>query len=255
MTKIRSQLFRDLNVSPANKQWAWCAKNTTLKRAVFTLWEDLEEQNKIWLIHDENAPSDLRKRNGFKNQKETIDEAKDENYEVFGIICIAKDPETDPRKIKEVKGDFVYKLEFVDKGNQIFVRVKKTIPLLEIIRRDQHDLNSENGLQDLDTSNFGSDNPDRALSKGYIIKRDNKVRQAVIKRAKGKCEYCGEATFKTPNGQNYLEAHHVIFLAKSGTDRMDNVIALCPSHHREAHFGNNSENLEKEFLEILSKQK
>ncbi|WP_268034021.1 HNH endonuclease [Algoriphagus sp. PAP.12] len=251
MAKNRSQLFRDLNVSPANKQWAWCAKNTTLKRAVFTLWEDLERPNQQWLIYDvyENY-----KKAGYYDQKRTIDLSISEDFEIFGIVCVAKDPNAEKRSIVEIKDDFVHILEFVDKGNQIFVRVKKTVPLLEIIRRDQHDLNSENGLQDLDTSNFGSDNPDRALSKGYIIKRDNKVRLAVIKRAKGKCEYCGEGSFKTPNGKNYLEAHHVIFLAKSGTDRMDNVIALCPSHHREAHFGINAEDLEKEFLEILKKK-
>jgi len=32
---------------------------------------------------------------------------------------------------------------------------------------------------------------------------------------------------------------------------MVNFIALCPAHHREAHFGVNAEELEKEFLDIL----
>lgn len=248
MAKNRSQLFKDLNVAPTNVQWSWCAKNITLKRAVFTLWEDLEKPNQTWLIYD---VGEFYKKAGYYDQKRTIDLAIKEGFELYGIVCVAKDPEADKRSIIEIKSDYVHKLEFLDKGDLIFVRVVKTIPLLNIIRQDQSDLSTANGLQDLDASNFGSDNPDRALTKGYIIKRDNRVRKAVIKRAKGKCEYCGESSFITSNGQYYLEAHHIIFLAQSGTDRMDNVIALCPSHHREAHFGINAENLEKEFLEIL----
>lgn len=248
MAKNRSQLFKDLNVTPSNVQWSWCAKNISLKRAVFTLWEDLEKSNQTWLIYDVD---EFYKKAGYYDQKRTIDLAISEGFELYGIVCVAKDPEADKRSITEIKDDFVHQLEFIDKGDQIFVRVIKTIPLLNIIRQDQSDLKTSNGLQDLDSSNFDSDNPDRALSKGYIIKRDNKVRNAVINRANGKCEYCGNTSFMTPNGQCYLEAHHIIFLAKSGTDRMDNVIALCPSHHREAHFGIKAEDLEKEFLEIL----
>jgi hypothetical protein len=32
---------------------------------------------------------------------------------------------------------------------------------------------------------------------------------------------------------------------------MDNVIALSPYHHREAHFGINAEDLEEKFLDII----
>jgi 5-methylcytosine-specific restriction protein A len=248
MAKNRSQLFKDLNVEPTNVQWSWCAKNTTIKRTVFTLWEDLEKPNQTWLIYDVN---ESYKKRGYYDQKKTIDLAIEKEFELFGIVCVAKDPEAEKRSIIEIKDYFVHQLEFVHEGDQIFVRVVKTIPLLSIIRKDQNDLTTSNGLQDLDTSNFGTDNPDRALTMGYIIKRDNKVRKAVIKRAKGKCEYCAEVSFLTSNGQNYLEAHHIISLARSGTDRMDNVIALCPSHHREAHFGVNAVKLEMEFLIIL----
>lgn len=249
MAKNRSQLFKDLKVEPRNVQWSWCAKNTTIKRAVFTLWTDKDLGNSTWLVHDKNSP--LKKTNGYKDQKETIELALKEDYELYGLVCVAKDPEAHPRSIKEIKGNFVYKLNFIDKGDQIFVKVKKNISILEIMRNDQKEFSYYNGLQDLDTSNFGSDNPDRAATKGYIIKRCTKVRKAVIKRANGKCEFCGKISFTTSNGYNYLEAHHIISLAQSGKDRMDNVIALCPSHHREAHFGDNAEDLEKKFLDIL----
>ena len=78
--------------------------------------------------------------------------------------------------------------------------------------------------------------------------RDPKVRDAVLRRAKGQCEYCGQLGFKKPGGTRYLESHHVIALARDGEDRETNVIALCPNDHREAHFGNRGEEIESEMI-------
>ncbi|CAN0604767.1 unnamed protein product, partial [Ectocarpus sp. 12 AP-2014] len=40
------------------------------------------------------------------------------------------------------------------------------------------------------------------------------------------------------NGEPFLEVHHIIPLAESGHDAVENTMALCPNCHREAHFGN-----------------
>lgn len=53
------------------------------------------------------------------------------------------------------------------------------------------------------------------------------------------------------NGKHYLEAHHVIALCDQGKDTEENVIALCPEHHRQAHYGTNAEALEKKFIECI----
>jgi len=37
-------------------------------------------------------------------------------------------------------------------------------------------------------------------------------------------------------------------LAKDGADRETNVIGLCANHHREAHFGTLSDELEKKLI-------
>jgi hypothetical protein len=67
--------------------------------------------------------------------------------------------------------------------------------------------------------------------------RDPGVRRFALQRAGGRCEYCGIAGFKMPDGSIYLETHHVIPLSEGGPDSAENVVALCPNHHREAHFG------------------
>ncbi|WP_083400893.1 HNH endonuclease [Nitrosospira briensis] len=97
----------------------------------------------------------------------------------------------------------------------------------------------------------GNERPDRVSGVGSGYRRDDRVRQFVLRRAKGRCEYCGILGFELPDGTNYLEAHHVIALAKEGPDKIGNVIALCAHHHREAHYGRDADKLEASFVEKL----
>ncbi len=99
---------------------------------------------------------------------------------------------------------------------------------------------------------LGSDIPIRARSEVWSYLRDPKVREAVLQRANGTCEYCGQLGFTKPDGTRYLESHHVIALANDGEDRLTNVIALCPNDHREAHFGAKCEQIEQEMVQKLS---
>ena len=94
---------------------------------------------------------------------------------------------------------------------------------------------------------LGSDAPDRRCTTVVMYSRDPEIRKRVKIRAKGKCELCGEPGIISTNGTPYLECHHIIALANEGEDRMTNVIALCPKDHREAHFGERSEELERQM--------
>jgi hypothetical protein len=100
-------------------------------------------------------------------------------------------------------------------------------------------------------NDLGTDSPERQLSQGWSYPRDPKVRDAVLARAKGCCEYCGVPGFLKPNGNRYLETHHIIALAAEGADRLTNVIALCPNDHREAHFGERRGFLELQMIDRL----
>ncbi|HEY5305836.1 MAG TPA: HNH endonuclease signature motif containing protein [Pseudolabrys sp.] len=101
---------------------------------------------------------------------------------------------------------------------------------------------------------LGSDRPESVPTLGKRYLRDPKVRAAVIERAQGKCEFCGRLGFKCADGTRYLECHHIIALANEGPDRMNNVIALCPGDHREAHFGERRTGLEKEMIRIVAEK-
>lgn len=98
---------------------------------------------------------------------------------------------------------------------------------------------------------IGPDKPSQRTSSTTYYIRDPRVRSAVLKRAKGRCEYCGEPGFECPDGSAYLEAHHIIALANDGADRMTNVIAICANDHREAHFGRTKTDLENEMIKVV----
>jgi hypothetical protein len=102
------------------------------------------------------------------------------------------------------------------------------------------------GLDAID--DIGTDAPIRTKTEVWCYIRDQKVRDAVLLRAKGRCEFCGELGFMKPDGSRYLESHHIIALADDGEDRLSNVIALCPGDHREAHFGKNAKQIEQKMI-------
>ncbi|MDB4619120.1 HNH endonuclease [bacterium] len=75
-------------------------------------------------------------------------------------------------------------------------------------------------------------------SKSEYFKRSKEVKQYALLRAKGKCESCSKpGPFFTKDREPFLEVHHIHRLADDGPDSIENVAALCPNCHREAHFG------------------
>jgi hypothetical protein len=77
----------------------------------------------------------------------------------------------------------------------------------------------------------------------YERERSAAVRQMVMARSKGRCEWCGQPGFIKHDGQIYLESHHVVPLFQEGDDSVENVIALCPNDHRMAHYAANRDDL------------
>ncbi|AQH01530.1 hypothetical protein A9R05_22220 [Burkholderia sp. KK1] len=109
-------------------------------------------------------------------------------------------------------------------------------------------------LDDLFSASDDIGIPDRALKVRSEFRRDAALRRTILKSANGRCEHCGRQGFLLQNGLRYLEVHHIIALANDGQDTEINLIALCPEHHREAHFGAHAEELEKRFLERVRRR-
>ncbi|WP_090211326.1 HNH endonuclease [Litoreibacter janthinus] len=72
-------------------------------------------------------------------------------------------------------------------------------------------------------------------SERYV--RDPEVIAWVLAEAAGVCENCGNpAPFKRPNGEPFLEVHHLRPLGEGGRDTTENAAACCPNCHRRLHY-------------------
>lgn len=87
---------------------------------------------------------------------------------------------------------------------------------------------------------------------GKIRLRNPQVRRDVLLRSQGNCELCNTRGFMLPGGRLYVETHHVVPLAEDGADLEWNVAALCPSHHREAHYGMRAPEIRLRLVEFLT---
>lgn len=142
----------------------------------------------------------------------------------------------------------------------IVAKGERQLPLVELVRSQSIDLLHmpalpslpADAIEDLNEIPVGVTEPEMTYRTSASYARDPKVRSYVITRANGNCEYCGEKGFLMSDGKShYVEAHHIIALADDGKDTPENVIALCPKHHREAHFGMNRGQLEAEMTSLL----
>ena len=71
-----------------------------------------------------------------------------------------------------------------------------------------------------------------------LYRRSQAVRINVLMRAQGSCESCKKpAPFARSDGTPYLEPHHTTRVSDSGLDYPKHVGAICPSCHREIHYG------------------
>jgi 5-methylcytosine-specific restriction protein A len=246
----RNKVFELLGAKPTNPRWAWCALSSDHRRAVFTLWEDQMTGGYSQLSWDEIAKS-----RGGSDQKRVLELVIAKKIPAFGLVCVAKSTTAEKRKIKEIKADYLVRLQIEKDGTEIYGKHCGQVLMAEVVRDIGKPSNSANdGLRDLESAPLGNESPDRAVVSSLVVVRDPKVRAYVLKGAAGCCEYCGKLGFLMSNGKRYLEAHHIIALGDQGKDTVENVIALCPEHHREAHYGKDAEALEMKFIKCIKKR-
>lgn len=77
-----------------------------------------------------------------------------------------------------------------------------------------------------------------------VIER-GKIANKIKKYLQYKCQICeslGENphSFKKKNGEYYIETHHIIPVSDTKNSKLsvDNLICVCPNHHRQLHYGN-----------------
>ena len=79
-----------------------------------------------------------------------------------------------------------------------------------------------------------------------LRKRNPYLAEMAKRRARGVCQLCGNRLdYHDSAGRPYLEAHHIVPLAKDGADAITNMTALCPNCHRKMHIVGDQADIEK----------
>ncbi len=221
------------------------------KVAVFNLWQDQIEEEKDGIIACKlNVRNFAYKRKGSEKRRglqmdNHIQEAWKNSLPVRVIIVNGRRRNTNN---SNEKASHVSKRFLDPKTWSITAYDPRTgeCTLTRGIHRfvDQFDIQKESGHQ-----------PERRVVSGHTFVRSQTVRENVLLRAHGKCEWCGVSGFKTATGDIFLETHHVISLSDGGFDTESNVAALCANHHREAHYGFHRDEMKKELLDRIKRKR
>ena len=80
--------------------------------------------------------------------------------------------------------------------------------------------------------------PNAGIKEKYVLYNGRIYNTSIVKQLKilyqGKCQICGEQPFKEKN-INISEVHHIRYFSLSCNNDIDNLIVLCPNHHRLIH--------------------
>ena len=96
--------------------------------------------------------------------------------------------------------------------------------------------------------------PQSVESTSISFVRDPLVKAFILSHANGICEGCGQvAPFTAVSGDPYLEVHHVLPLARGGSDTVSNAVAFCPNCHRRAHFSADRDEFVASVYESISR--
>jgi len=136
--------------------------------------------------------------------------------------------------------------------------------VLDMLGDDLDDLPSQEGEQDIAASRL-KELEEKYLHASPEVKEriartiERGTVGAQVKKANGyKCQLC-EALghdplgFKKRNGQHYVEAHHVMPVARRqvGSLAASNILTACANHHRQMHYGDVAVEIADNHFEIV----
>jgi len=106
-----------------------------------------------------------------------------------------------------------------------------------------------------DKASYIKRNPTSVEQTIRIYPRNSILKNYVKRRSGYSCEVpdCDYVGFLKPNGEQYIEVHHIIPLSEGGEDSLLNTVALCPTCHRKLHYSENKEDLKIELQKYLDK--
>jgi len=121
----------------------------------------------------------------------------------------------------------------------------------------RHDIPAASHIEDseadlpLDFSNLGSDGAPRVPIQTSGVRRNARVRAAVLRGSGRRCERAGCNTARNFTG--FFDVHHVLKAEKG--DRVWNCVTLCPNCHRDAHYAPDRDEINGQLLSFANQFK
>ena len=233
----------------------WSAKSDNDTRVIVTIWDDeITEGRHLFLPRGEPSPP-WTKLPGFHEMKRHIELAMRGNVELLGVLCHAKEPNAVPRERAYYDESKLLTLDIADEPDGVYLVVTGEVSVEAALQGPvrQKKKSRPSALDDLaEPPPEGVEQPERVQTTSTVFYRNAMVRNYVLKRANGHCEYCGKEGFLIRNDDRYLETHHILALSEQGADDVSNVIGLCADHHKQAHYGVDADRLNGEMKEIVA---
>lgn len=151
--------------------------------------------------------------------------------------------ESEYKKLIEIYENYInkkFKLPFISKDD---------IEQQELVQFYKESKSKVDILQDL--NNLKETDSEEIIINHKTYKRDNKTIAQIKILRDFKCQMCGMSIIKKDGGK-YIEAAHIKPKHQKGCETLDNIIILCPNHHKEFDLGSlviKTHN--KTFIEIV----
>ena len=102
-----------------------------------------------------------------------------------------------------------------------------------------------------DLKNLKPTDSEEIIVNQKTYKRDNKTISQIKILRDFKCQICGTSIIKK-DGSKYIEAAHIKPKHQKGRETLENIILLCPNHHKEFDLGDRViKSHNKNFIDIL----
>lgn len=160
-------------------------------------------------------------------------------YNDYGISKLSTALSALERHIEYYESFGKGKLNKVRSIYEKFLKIKPSIPAdeieqNEIIKYLKEETKREQILNDL--KNLKETDPEIISINHKTYKRDNKTIAQIKFLRNFQCQICGTSILKK-DGTKYIEAAHIKAKNLKGRESPENIILLCPNHHKEFDFG------------------
>ena len=112
------------------------------------------------------------------------------------------------------------------------LKIKDNETIVERLVEETPDVNLKEMIENIPIK------PNKIITQTVSVhERDCKITEAIKKLRGRQCQICG-MTITTKHGIPYVEAAHITPKREGGNERPENIIILCPNHHKEFDLGN-----------------